>query len=61
MPKHIPGRTKANYHLSLPTALYERLQAIAERDGVPIAEQMRRAIQQWVNERDIETTRRGTR
>jgi hypothetical protein len=31
--------------------LLEALRAIRKRDGLPIAEQIRRAIRQWVDER----------
>lgn len=46
--------------------LLDALQAIKERDGIPISEQVRRALAKWVEERAIATgkaarKRAGTR
>jgi predicted DNA-binding protein len=30
---------------------YEQLKAISEKDGIPIAEQVRRAIREWLEKR----------
>ena len=38
--------------------LLDALQRIKERDGLPIAEQVRRAIRKWVNSRGLKADRR---
>lgn len=39
----------------LPADLMASIQAIKDRDGIPLAEQVRRALATWVQERGIET------
>jgi len=37
----------------LETEILEQLAAIRERDGVPVSEQVRRALLQWIRERGV--------
>ena len=36
--------------------LLEALQAIRERDGIPVAEQVRRALQAWIEAKGVRKT-----
>ncbi len=38
--------------------LLEAMQAIRDRDGIPVSEQVRRAIVAWVKTRGVKTERR---
>jgi hypothetical protein len=40
----------AVYHLRLPSDLAAQLKRIKDRDGIPVAEQIRRGIQLWVSQ-----------
>jgi len=40
-------------NVRLDEELQVALQAIKDRDGIPISEQVRRAIRQWVEERGV--------
>jgi hypothetical protein len=55
-------RTLTNFRID--PELLEALREIRQRDGLPIAEQIRRAIRQWVEGRGVvkaERKRAGTR
>ena len=41
--------------------LLEALQAIRERDGIPVAEQVRRAIRLWLDSKGINVKKAATR
>lgn len=49
-------RTMTNFRID--PELLEALRAIRERDGLPIAEQIRRAIRVWVESRGIKADRK---
>lgn len=38
----------------LETEIMDALQAIRERDGVPVSEQVRRALKKWIEEKGVE-------
>jgi len=38
------------FMVRLPTEVRDELQAISARDGIPVAEQIRRAVSVWVQE-----------
>ena len=54
-----PNRTKQPYAFWIDPHQKVQLQAIKERDGVPVSEQIRRAIDRWLEMH--ETSRRATR
>jgi hypothetical protein len=41
--------------------LLEALQLVKDRDGIPISEQVRRAIRQWVEQRGVKVKAAGQR
>jgi hypothetical protein len=43
-----PKRTRYTTTMRLDTPLWEGLQRIRTRDGIPVSEQMRRAITAWL-------------
>ena len=45
----------------LETELMDALAAIRERDGIPISEQVRRALKQWIAEKGTVKAKRTTR
>ena len=49
-PLRFPGGTQ-QLMVRVPRDQYDSLRAIHERDGVPMAEQIRRAIAAWLDER----------
>jgi Arc/MetJ-type ribon-helix-helix transcriptional regulator len=42
--------------LELPFELREGLRKVKERDGVPVSEQIRRAVRMWLDQKGIKTT-----
>jgi predicted DNA-binding protein len=38
----------------IPREMRAALEAIRERDGVPVSEQLRRALARWIEEKDID-------
>jgi Ribbon-helix-helix protein, copG family len=53
----MPPRKLTNFRID--ADLLEALHKIRERDGLPIAEQIRRAIQAWVSDRGVRKTERS--
>ena len=47
----------------LETEILAALEAIRERDGIPVSEQVRRALKEWIAEKGVhlKTAKRGTR
>ena len=59
-----PNRSKEPYAFWISPDQKERLRAIKERDGIPVSEQIRRAVDQWLKEKAPEKAaprRGGTR
>ncbi len=59
-----PNRTKEPYAFWISPDQKAALRAIKERDGIPVSEQIRRAIDQWLAEKGTEQAaprRRDTR
>ena len=58
-----PNRTKEPYAFWISPDQKAALRAIKERDGIPVSEQIRRAIDRWLAEKAHEkaASRRGTR
>ena len=54
-----PNRTKEPYAFWISPDQKDALRAIKDRDGIPVSEQIRRAIDRWLAEKA--TSRRGTR
>jgi hypothetical protein len=46
-----PNRTKEPYAFWISPDQKAELQAIKDRDGIPVSEQIRRAIDQWLEEK----------
>ena len=55
-----PNRTKEPYAFWISPDQKEALRVIKERDGIPVSEQIRRAIDQWLAEKAA-SRRSGTR
>jgi hypothetical protein len=52
-----PAQTKAGWRL--PGDISEAMQALKNRDGVPLNEQIRRALRSWLHERGVLNVARG--
>ena len=50
-PSRKPNRTKEPYAFWISPDQKEALRAIKERDGIPVSEQIRRAIDSWLAEK----------
>jgi hypothetical protein len=51
--RSIPMTPKRLANFRLEDELVEGLQAVKERDGIPLTEQVRRAIRQWLQDRGV--------
>ena len=54
-----PNRTKEPYAFWISPDQKAALRAIKERDGIPVSEQIRRAIDQWLAEKALEEAAPG--
>ena len=48
-----PNRTKEPYAFWISPDQKAALRAIKDRDGIPVSEQIRRAIDQWLEEKGL--------
>jgi len=55
-PTKKPNRTKEPYAFWISPDQKEALRAIKDRDGIPVSEQIRRAIDRWLDEKGVEQT-----
>ena len=51
--------TKKQTAFRIDTEILARLQAVKARDGIPVSEQVRRALGMWFERKDIESRNAG--
>jgi hypothetical protein len=54
-----PNRTRKLYSFWIDPTLAEGLKAIKARDGIPESEQIRRAIEAWLDAKGVQRKRAG--